>query len=208
MVIIYLNAFKKVDITSTKDIYIKDIASLEGPKNIVNELYSIKVMKIKESKNKNYLLSIIDIIEHIRNYNKDIVINNLGESNIIVSYKEKAKDENKFFTIVKIIFVCMTLLSGGAVAIMTFHTDTSLPDVFRQLYYVFLGDRDMEKYHLVEIPYAIGLATGIIVFFNHFSSLKLTEDPTPIEVEMKLYERDVDDCIIETLIDEDDNNDN
>ncbi len=52
---------------------------------------------------------------------------------------------------------------------------------------------------LIDLPYSIGLAAGIIVFFNHFSGKKLTDDPTPIEVEMSVYEKEVADNLIDTL---------
>ena len=32
---------------------------------------------------------------------------------------------------------------------------------------------------------------GIIVFYNHFSKKRLTKDPTPIEVELKKYNQDL-----------------
>ena len=44
-----------------------------------------------------------------------------------------------------------------------------------------------------------GLALGITVFFNHFAKWKLNTDPTPLEVEMRLYE----DNISKTLIQND-----
>ena len=43
----------------------------------------------------------------------------------------------------------------------------------------------------IAFSYSIGLAVGIIVFFNHFSKKKLTKDPTPIEIEMKKYNQDL-----------------
>ncbi len=92
----------------------------------------------------------------------------------------------------------MILFTGGGIAIMTFHTDAAVPDVFVRLYSLFLGKENLNPI-IIEIPYSIGIAAGIIVFFNHFSSKRLTDDPTPIEVEMRLYERDVDDCIIKNL---------
>ena len=52
---------------------------------------------------------------------------------------------------------------------------------------------------LINIPYSIGLAVGIIVFYNHFMGKKLTDDPTPIEVEMELYDRDVTDTMVDAL---------
>ena len=35
------------------------------------------------------------------------------------------------------------------------------------------------------------------VFFNHFGGRKITEDPTPMEVEMRVYEDDVNKTLIE-----------
>ena len=47
------------------------------------------------------------------------------------------------------------------------------------------------------------MAVGIIVFFNHVGGRRLTKDPTPIEVEMKIYETDVNKALIETADRED-----
>ena len=49
---------------------------------------------------------------------------------------------------------------------------------------------------ILELSYSLGLAVGIIGFFNHFSRWKINTDPTPLEVEMRLYE----DNISKTLI--------
>ena len=32
---------------------------------------------------------------------------------------------------------------------------------------------------------------GILVFFNHFGRKRFSVDPTPMEVEMRLYENDI-----------------
>ena len=52
---------------------------------------------------------------------------------------------------------------------------------------------------LLSIPYSIGLGLGIIIFFNHFSKFSLTEDPTPIEIEMTTYEKETNASIIDFL---------
>lgn len=49
-----------------------------------------------------------------------------------------------------------------------------------------------------EAGYSVGLAIGILVFFNHIAVKKLNTDPTPLEVEMRLYEEN----ICKTLIDQ------
>ena len=39
--------------------------------------------------------------------------------------------------------------------------------------------------------------TRCCLFFNHFGGRKITEDPTPMEVEMRVYEDDVNKTLIE-----------
>ena len=55
-----------------------------------------------------------------------------------------------------------------------------------------------DGYTILEMSYSLGLAVGIIVFFNHIGGRRITKDPTPIEVEMRVYESDVNKALIET----------
>ena len=55
-----------------------------------------------------------------------------------------------------------------------------------------------DGYSILEVSYSVGLAVGIILFFNHVGGRRLTKDPTPIEVEMRTYETDVNKALIET----------
>ena len=50
---------------------------------------------------------------------------------------------------------------------------------------------------ILEVGYALGLGVGIIVFYNHFGPKKLSKDPTPIEVEMRKYETDINKALID-----------
>lgn len=197
---IYVKADKKVQIISTKDVLIRDIAKIEGKKEVVDRIYKLRIMKVNGNEKKNYLLSILQIIKKIQEVFPDAAIHNVGEEETIICYSPFKKESKYKFLIkvVKVAFVCLILFTGGGIAIMTFHTDAAVPDVFVRLYSLFLGHENLNPI-IIEIPYSIGIATGIIVFFNHFSSKRLTDDPTPIEVEMRLYERDVDDCIIQNL---------
>ena len=73
---------------------------------------------------------------------------------------------------------------------MTFHVDIGIQKTFARFYEQLMGETKPMITEL-EISYSIGLAVGIIVFFNHFSKKKLTKDPTPMEVEMKKYNQDL-----------------
>ncbi|MFP4698042.1 MAG: stage V sporulation protein AA [Eubacteriales bacterium] len=198
---IYLKAAKKT-IVVKKNILIEDIAKIEGknPK-IINKIKKIQVYEIEEDKKKNYVISILKIINLIQSNIDDINIQNIGETDAIILYWPKFSEERVFLQYLKVIVVCLIIFTGGAIAIMTFHTDVSMPDVFSELYRIFTGVKTGNPTFL-EIFYSIGLALGIIVFFNHFTTVRFSDDPTPIEVEMRMYEKNVEDSIIEALTDE------
>ena len=49
----------------------------------------------------------------------------------------------------------------------------------------------------MEVSYSIGLAVGILVFYNHFGPKKLSKDPTPIEVEMRNMKTEINQALID-----------
>ncbi|TCK92440.1 stage V sporulation protein AA [Natranaerovirga hydrolytica] len=201
---IYFKASKKT-IINKKNVKIEDIAKLEGDDEaVINKIKKLPVLTITEDVKKNYVVSILEVIKIIQAKVPNVDIQNIGEADFIICYWPNRKNENKLLTYIKVICVCMILFTGGAIAIMTFHTDAAVPDVFKELYRIFTGVTT-ENPTLLEISYSIGLALGIIVFFNHFTNVKIMDDPTPIEVEMRSYEKDVEDSIIESLVDEGEN---
>ena len=194
---IYIKPEKKIKFQKTGTVHIKDIAEVYSESTLRKKAENIKIMEIKEEKDKCYLISVIDIINAIDRALPGNTISNVGEMDTIVEY-EKPKNKNKIWLYTKIIFVALVLFAGSATAIMSFHSDAQMATVFENYYYIFFGER-IENPAIIDLPYAIGLAVGIVVFFNHLGNKKLTSDPTPIEVEMSVYEDDVNTNIIDTL---------
>lgn len=79
---------------------------------------------------------------------------------------------------------------------MTFNNDVNVTKLFAQVYELFTGQTS-DGFTVLELCYSFGLGLGIIIFFNHFAGKKLTADPTPLEVQMRTYEDDINTTIIE-----------
>ncbi len=194
---IYIKPDKKISVNSTGYIKVKDVAKVYAEGGLKNRVENIILMTITHRENKCYLISVLDIINAIDNAFPGNTVNNVGEMDTIVEFSANKK-QNPFILALKIIFVSIVLFAGSATAIMSFHSDAQMATVFENYYYIFFGER-MTNPAIIDLPYSIGLAVGIIVFFNHFGGKKLTSDPTPIEVEMSVYEEDVNTNIIDTL---------
>lgn len=195
---IYVKPSKKITISERKTIYIKDICEVYAPISILKRIQNIRLLQVREEVEKNYLISIIDIINAINSQVNNCTINNVGEMDTILEYLPIANKDKSFVKVLKIIAVTIILLAGSSTAIMSFHSDAQMSKVFENYYYIFFNEK-IENPLLLDLPYSIGLALGIIIFFNHFSGKKITSDPTPIEIEMSLYETNVTDNIINTL---------
>lgn len=135
------------------------------------------------------VFSILKVIERIHQDYPTVEVVNCGENDFIVEYqvdtiKKPLLEKLKLFLVSTIVFF------GSAFTIMTFHVDIGIQKTFSRFYEQVMGVTKPAVTEL-EISYSIGLAVGIIVFFNHFSKKKLTKDPTPIEVEMKKYNQDL-----------------
>ena len=94
----------------------------------------------------------------------------------------------------KTALIGVIIFFGSSFSIMAFHNDIGLVDLFAQIYEQVIGYAP-EHVGGLEIGYSVGLAAGILVFFNHFSLKKRENDPTPLQVEMSKYEQDIEDTI-------------
>ena len=80
---------------------------------------------------------------------------------------------------------------------MSFNNDVNVTTLFGQLYQWATGEQST-GFTILELTYSIGVSVGILVFFNHFGKKRFSVDPTPIEVEMRKYETDVNQALTET----------
>ncbi|MDR1541706.1 MAG: stage V sporulation protein AA [Clostridiales bacterium] len=192
---IYIKPKEKHAETKPKALRIADLAKVIAQDDLTKKINAMKVLEIESKETRSYVVSITDFVLLIKKKYPEATVYNLGAQDTVVFFDPKKRNPNPLWTFLKITFVSIILLAGSATAIMSFHTDAQIPKVFQNYYRIFFGE-DSEKPLLLDIPYSVGLAAGIIIFFNHFLGKKVVQDPTPIDVEMTLYDQDV----VETVV--------
>lgn len=177
---------------------ISDIAEVEcADKKLESEINAITILEIPDEKHHRYVISILKIMQEIHNRFPYVDIQNVGESDVIITY-EPRKKKNKILEYLKVSLVAAITFSGSAFAVMTFNNDISLTKLFAQLYEWIMG-RPSDGFTILELSYSVGVMSGILLFFQHFGGKRFSVDPTPIEVEMRTYEKDIESTIIETF---------
>ena len=124
---------------------------------------------------------------------KDVQV--VGETDVLVEWVSVNRHKG-WQQWIKAVFVCLISFFGTAYTIMAYHNDVGINDVFTEVYRMIMG-AEPGGLNTLEVAYSLGLAGGIIVFFNHIGGRRLTKDPTPVEVSIKNYETDVDKTLIE-----------
>ena len=195
---VYIKADRNVEVTNPA-VTLGDVLSMEcANPAVVPKLKTIKLLKFHHTDNKHQnrtAVSILKVIECIHREYPGMDIQNLGEQVFIITY-EVQLTAGGVVHVLKAAVVVLISFVGAAFSIMAFNNDIDVTKMFGQIYMLVTGV-ESDGFTMLELTYCIGLIIGILTFFNHFGKKKFTVDPTPMEVEMRLYENDLQTTLIE-----------
>lgn len=193
---LYLKIEQAIELAKS-DVTIGDVAKLECmDTSVLNRLKTEKLFSMDTAKGSRRIVSVLFIIEKIHEIYPELQVVNVGEADFVVSYHPKK--QAKIFEYLKVGFVCITSFFGSMFAMMTFNEDVSTRELFGKMYTWVMG-QEPSGVTILEITYSLGVSVGIIVFFNHIGKKYLTNEPSPVEVEMTGYEQQVNQALIQQV---------
>ena len=174
---LYIKASQSKQVTNKRIILsdVLDIISLDN--DAVKRAGDIVLHTVKGDRNEKVIFSITKVINMIQKECPAFSIVNIGEPDFVVEYKIPVKP-NPAWEYTKLAITCI-----------------SVGDVFDDFYKIVKGV-DKNSGSILEISYSIGIPIGILCFYNHFKSDKVHDDPTPVHIEMRKYEEDMNKAII------------
>ncbi len=188
----YLKVEEKVELENAR-VRMSDVAEIlcedDGMQSQAREL----IVYCFSEKNR----AVIDVLHLIRILQEKFPgsrIVSLGAGDVLV--ERRTGKPHPVWEKVKIALIALLSFFGAAFTIMAFHNDISIEDIFSKVYELVTG-MESDGLTVLEISYSIGLSAGIILFFNHIGTRRITKDPTPIEVQMRQYESDVVTALVE-----------
>lgn len=195
---IYIKADRNVEVEKP-DVTLGDVLKISCvDPSVTAKIKSLRLLRFHHVDKKHHnrtAVSILKVIECIQEVYPNADIQNMGEQDFIVTYEEQ-RTAGRMVHLLKVSGVIVTSFIGAAFSIMTFNNDVDTTRLFQQIYELLTGNVS-DGFTILELTYSIGLTIGILVFFNHFGKRRFTVDPTPIEVEMRLYENDIQTTLIE-----------
>ena len=192
---LYIKGDRDVEVTKP-DVTLGDLLSMEcTDKLMLAKIKTLKVIRFKKSGKQRCVVSVLKIISCIHEKFPQADVQNLGETDIIVTYEDQ-KTPALAWHIIKTVFVAAVTFFGAAFSIMAFNNDVDVTKLFGQIYELVTG-QEAGGFSILEIAYSVGVTAGILIFFNHFGKKRFTVDPTPMEIQMRLYENDIQTTLIE-----------
>lgn len=194
---VYLKAERNVEVHGP-EVTLGDVVQiLCGDPGMAGRIRQIQLLKFTPGKRRQdrVVVSVLRVVECIRDLYPQAEIQNLGEPDFIVTY-EPGKDTGGFFHGLKVAGVALCSFTGAAFSVMAFNNDVDVTKLFGQIYQLVTGARS-DGFTILELTYCIGMVIGILVFFDHFGKKRFSAEPTPLEVEMRLYEKDIQTTLID-----------
>lgn len=195
-VTVYLKCDRNVEVQS-EDVFLSDLGELRCQDNVTAaKLKSLKVHHFGQNTPQRCVISTLEMVAQMEETCPNISVQIVGEPDVLVERVsvDRYKGPKQWW---KAALVCLVSFFGTAFTIMAYHNDVGINEFFVEIYRM-LMNKEPQGLNTLEVSYSIGLAAGIILFFNHVGGRRITKDPTPIEVAMRNYEEDVDKALIAT----------
>ncbi|WP_410514748.1 stage V sporulation protein AA [Paenibacillus sp. BR2-3] len=190
---IYIQLKNRVTLPKGKAVTLRDVALLITEPEWEELLYSMQLIQPEQSDGNLVLIDLLTVIPRIRELLPEANIKPIGEGRTIVEIegqREARKPSKSLF-----VLVWLLLFFGSALTIMNFHADVNMLEVQIRTVEMLTGHRDEHPY-VFQIAYSLGIGLGMVIFFNHLFKKKWNEEPTPLEVEMFLYQKNIDQYVM------------
>lgn len=192
-------ALEQSTLVSSRNVHMEDIATIFcRNKDIYHHIAKLELLTMPDGEQSQVVISAMKLIQLISCQFENVHVESIGSTETIIYYKN-LKDGTRAKGKIKALLLILIAFLGTAYSIMSYNGDVGTSSLLNTLYELFTGDKASPGSIgpiIGIVSYSVGLTIGMIVFFNHGINKNSVNDPTPLQVQMRLYEQDVNKCII------------
>ena len=167
-VTVYLKCDRNVEVQS-EDVFLSDLGELRCSDSVTSaKLKALKAHHFGKQDTKRCVISTLKLVKLMEESCPNITVQIVGEPDVLVEWVSVNKHKG-WQQWLKAALVCLVSFFGTAFTIMAYHNDVGINNVFTEVYKIVMN-REPQGLNTLEVSYSLGLAAGIIVFFNHISA--------------------------------------
>lgn len=190
--VLYLRLKKRIYVKPNHCVTLGQTARLLGADDQLEErLKELVLYEHKKADGNRVVIDLLQIVKAIRMLEPDVTVEAYGDPQVLVMIAEKPVKPR----IPVLILSWLLLFFGAGLAIMNFHTDVSMKEVHIRIVELLTGKKT-EHPLWFQIPYSLGIGLGMVLFFNHLFKKRFNEEPNPLEVELYMYQENVNAYVI------------
>jgi stage V sporulation protein AA len=177
-----------------RKVKVKDVAKVvcHNP-DVKFAVESMEIMSFSGTKEQQ-VVSIMYILEMMQQKFPECQTITLGATEVVIYYRTYNSSKNMLEWL-KFVLVAVIAFVGAGFSIMSYNSDVNMVGQLEVMQNIFVGDSE-NAFPIAGAAYSLGLFVGIILFFNHGARKKFTDDPTPLQVQMRQYEKEVNQAIV------------
>ncbi|MGI6574481.1 MAG: stage V sporulation protein AA [bacterium] len=185
---IFIKGKGKIAVLPEKVISLAELLDYRTTSEGLERIMHAPFLQIKKQIGRCKVIAGIDILTFIQRECPGVVVYPLGDLDVIV---EVINDQQRRGNQVLLLtLVCLLLFIGSALTIISFHNDVNMAETHRKLYFFLTGKDNMQSL-ILPVSYSLGIGAGMLLFFNHIGKKLGGSEPSPLEIEMHLYEKNI-----------------
>nr|WP_239696500.1 stage V sporulation protein AA [Paenibacillus oryzisoli] len=188
---LYIRLRRKARVRKGQIVRLHHIAQLFVEPEYEQALNEMIIHQPQQEDGNRVLIDMLLIIRKVKKHFPELQVEHFGEPHVLLEIYTDNKKANPLL----IGIVWLLLFIGSGLAIMNFHADVSMLAVHQRIYELMTGKK-VDHPLILQIPYSIGIGAGMVLFFNHLFKKKFNEEPSPLEVEMFMYQENINHYVI------------
>lgn len=189
---LYIRLKRRITIRQAGIVRLKDAAHIVAEdKALEPQILQLNIYQHSQKDGNRVVIDLLQIITTLKQYWPQLQIEVYGDPQVLVMVSNK-EGKPRYALLV----ICWLLLFfGSGLALMNFHSDVNMKETHIRIVELITGKHEDHPLWF-QIPYSFGVGIGMILFFNHVFRKKFNEEPNPLEVEMYMYQENVNTYVI------------
>lgn len=188
---LYLRFRKNIHIRNGEAVTLGKVADMFTEPALLPQITALVLIRPEEEDGNRLLVDMMQVTRRVKELFPHMQLVHFGEPHALIQVVETERKCHPLLFAA----VWLLLFIGSGLAIMNFHEDVSMPAVHARICELLTGERPERPYWL-QIPYSLGIGIGMVLFFNHVFKKKFNEEPSPLEVEMYLYQQSLNQYVV------------